>query len=63
MRLTFEADFAQASCPITIDGDTTPFQVADARHRPARAAGLLNEWSRSQGGEAWGENETVAVSN
>ena len=61
VRLTFEGDFAQASCPLTIDGNSTPFQVADARHRPAEAARLLNEWCRSEGGEAVGPDESYTV--
>lgn len=57
--LAFRADFTQASSPILIgtrhgdEFDPTPFQVADARHRPTEAAKLLNRWCRSQGGEAW----------
>ncbi len=60
-RMTFSGDFAQASSPLLIDGNSTPFQVADARHSPARAADLLNDWCRSEGGEAWGQNESVEV--
>jgi hypothetical protein len=60
-RLTFAGNFAEASSPLTIDGTSTPFQVADARHRPATAAKLLNDWCRSQGGEAWGEDEADDV--
>ena len=57
-RLRFEMDPNQAAAPITWDdGDPTPFQTANARHRPAEAAELLNDWLRSQGGEAWGEDE------
>lgn len=58
--LAFEADFAQASSPLMIcdyDGSrasSTPFQVADARHRPVAAAKLLNSWQRSEGGGCWG---------
>ena len=49
----FEADFAQAACglyclPDRGDGDLegfpTPYQVADARHSPHRAACLLLQY-------------------
>lgn len=61
--LTFRADFTQASSPIQIgtgEGgfDSTPFQVADSRHRPVEAAKLLNGWCRNQGGEAWERGTT-----
>lgn len=61
--LAFRADFAQASSPILIGTraggfDATPYQVADARHRPAEAAKMLNGWCRSQGGEAWAKGTT-----
>lgn len=65
--LTFRADFAQASSQIMIcdhDGSQaagTPFQVADARHRPLEAARLLNRWCRSEGGECWGRGTTGLV--
>lgn len=44
---TMTADFAQASSPILMDGESTPFQVADARHRKNQAAEMLlqNAWS------------------
>lgn len=61
IRLTFDGDFSQASSPLTIDGNSTPFQVADARHRPATAAEILNNWCRSEGGEAWGEDEEITI--
>lgn len=51
-RLTFEGRFAEASCPITIEGDSTPFQVADARHSPFRAAAMLRDWLQGQSGDA-----------
>lgn len=47
---TMTADFAQASSPLLLDGDSTPYQVADARHRPLLAAELLLSWCWSQGG-------------
>jgi hypothetical protein len=61
VRMSFEGDFRQASSPVTIDGNSTPFQVADFRHYPKVAADKLNEWCRSEGGEAWGEDEEVEV--
>lgn len=61
VRMIFEGDFAQANSPLTIEGTSTPFQVADARHRPSKAAEILNGWCRSEGGEAWGEDEDVTV--
>jgi hypothetical protein len=42
-------DFAQASSPLLLDGDSTPFQVADARHRPRDAAEMLLKWSANDG--------------
>lgn len=45
------ADFAEASCPILLDGKPTPFQVADAWHYKNRAAELLFKWAAQQGGE------------
>ena len=60
-RMTFAADFAQASSPITLEGDSTPFQVADARHRPAKAAELLIGWCDSQGGSNVGKDEEYEV--
>lgn len=47
---TMTADFAQASSPLLLDGESTPFQVADARHRTGCAAEKLLLWSHSQGG-------------
>lgn len=61
VRMTFSADFAQASSPITLDGSSTPFQVADARHRPARAAELLIGWCDGQGGAAVADGEEYEV--
>lgn len=34
-------DGAQASAPILADGDSTPYQTADARHRTALAVALV----------------------
>ncbi len=47
--LVFEADFAQASCRITVilaDGEekSTPFQVGGCRHCPNEAAEKLGEY-------------------
>lgn len=44
------ANFSQASSQIEVDWaghdewTSTPFQVADARHSPARAIKLVREW-------------------
>ncbi len=48
-KLSLRADFAQASSPILYarDGDefdSTPFQVADARHDRTEAFRLVREW-------------------
>lgn len=59
---TFQANFADAADPILLDGDSTPFQVADFRHSEHQAALGLNEWLRSEGGEAWGEEDDDDVS-
>ena len=47
---TMTADFAQASSPLLMDGDSTPFQVADATHRKLKAAEMLLIYAHSQGG-------------
>ena len=46
-----EADFSQASRNIRIDGESTPFQVADARHNVFQAAKLAGEWSYHEDGD------------
>lgn len=61
VRMRFAANFAQASCPITLEGDSTPFQVADARHRPSVAAEKLVAWCDSQGGSNVGADEEYTV--
>lgn len=61
VRMTFSADFVQASSPILLEGDSTPFQVADARHRKSEAAELLNSWCRNQGGEMWSDDEEIEI--
>lgn len=48
---TMTADFAQASSPIMLDGNSTPFQVADARHWKQEAAEMILSWAWSHGGE------------
>lgn len=50
----FDADFAQASSQIRLDGKSTPFQVADARHSVEEGARVLLAWMFSQG---WLEEE------
>ena len=69
LRMRFGGDFANAASPLVLldlDGDdtgpsSTPLQVADARHSPYRAAERLNAWLHSEGGAAWGEDETYEV--
>lgn len=63
VRATFEADFTQASSPITLDGQSTPFQVADARHSPTEAAYLLIGWCNSEGGPIVSPDEEWDVVN
>jgi len=41
VRMTFSADLVEASAPIFLEGDATPFQTADARHRASEAAALV----------------------
>lgn len=60
-RATFSADFAQASSPLLLDGDSTPFQVADARHKPGKAAELLIGYCDSQNGSIVGDDEEYEV--
>ena len=47
---TMTADFAQAGSPLLLDGDSTPFQVADATHNKYKASLMLLRWCYSQGG-------------
>jgi hypothetical protein len=61
VRMTFRADFAQAASPITLEGDSTPFQVADAKHRPEEAAQVLIGWCDSEGTPLVGEEEEYTV--
>jgi hypothetical protein len=61
VRATFSADFAQASSPILIDGQSTPFQVADARHDPSAVARMLIRWCNSEGGPIVGDDEEWEV--
>ena len=51
------ADFAQASSPIMVDGRPSPFQVADASHRPARAAKLVADWLCLDDEYEWTDDE------
>lgn len=60
-RAEFEADLAQASAPITMGGQATPFQTADARHRERDAARLLIGWCASEGGPIVAETESWTV--
>lgn len=55
--INFSGDFRQASSPIFLEGDATPFQVADASHYPRRAARLLNDWLADNGGAMWDDEE------
>ena len=54
-RLWLQADFSQASSQLRFswhgpdEFQGSPFQVADARHRPVAAAKLVAQWSRDQG--------------
>ena len=58
--VTMVWDSAQASAPITVDGESTPYQTADARHSTAQAVRLAAryvwpEFDFADGSEAWGE--------
>lgn len=39
-----EANLTEASAPIYVDGNNTPYQTADCRHRDSELARLLAEW-------------------
>ena len=54
---TMSGDFAQASSSLLLDGESTPFQVADARHKKVDAAEMLLKWAASQGGAIVDTNE------
>ena len=60
-RAIFEGDFSNASSPIFLNGNSTPFQVADSSHSPRKMAEKLNRWCFSEGGEIWGENEEFEI--
>lgn len=54
-KLMLRADMAQASCPIQVatpdpgqapEWDSTPFQVADARHSWPEAFAKVNDWRK-----------------
>jgi hypothetical protein len=55
-RLTVEADWSDATSPITygIDGEDpsreTTFQVADAAHSTGRAIEIVSDWLDGQSG-------------
>ena len=59
LRATYSADFCEASSPLLMDGDSTPFQVADAQHCPEKAADLLIAWGDNQGCPIVADGETV----
>jgi hypothetical protein len=40
-----KADLAQASAPVFVNGNTTPFQTADARHNVAELMDLVIDWA------------------
>jgi hypothetical protein len=61
--LVMVANMSEASAPICwVDDDgevrSSPFQTADARHFSVRAAKLLIEWFRAQGGD---EDEVLSA--
>jgi len=58
---TMAADFSDASCPLLLDDDSTPFQVADARHRSLQAANLLLEWAGADMGWSIDDDDVVTV--
>jgi len=64
-RLRFEADLSRADLPLWwIDNGESigaPMQTADVMHDAVEAASALNDWLRSEGGEAWGEDEAITV--
>lgn len=57
--VTMSWDGAQASAPITVDGESTPYQTADARHSTAQAVRLVARYTWPEcgdfadGSEAW----------
>ena len=68
VRLCFGADLTEASAPVfIIDQDTgqqesTGLQTADAAgHDADEMAYALNEWLHSEGGAAFGDEETIQV--
>lgn len=56
VNLYVKADFAQASSPILFSWhdrehfENSPFQVANARHRPLEAAKIVADWCRTNYG-------------
>lgn len=61
VRETFEFDGARAESPIYLDGESTPFQTADARHDAHKAAKLLIDWARAQNVEIVSEDERWTI--
>lgn len=57
-----EADFSNAASTLLLDGESTPYQVADARHRLQDAVTLVMGWVCSQSGDemegSWVELDT-----
>jgi hypothetical protein len=63
LRMTFSGDFTQASSPLLLEGDSTPFNVGDAQHMVGRAATLLNRWCYNKGMAAWSDDEDFEIIN
>lgn len=58
---TFSGDFSQASSPVTLDGDSTPFRVADFQHRPLTAARKLHVWMNAEGFGSSATDDEITV--
>lgn len=54
---TVEADWAQAGSPILLDGNSTPFQVADFQHCPFQTAEGIVNWLGEEGDYEFEEKE------
>lgn len=52
-KITMEWDGAQASAPILIDGESTPYQTADARHSTGAAVRLAAEYAWGRVYDTW----------
>lgn len=61
LRMTFSGDFTNSSSGLLLEGDSTPFNVGDARHMVGRAASLLNRWCYNKGMAAWSDDEDFEV--